>query len=1174
MAFELGGSIILKDLFSASLAKLSAGGKQVDATFDQVGDSVDAAALSAKQGLAELRREMDRIQQAARKTGDISVGDLARYRELSGAVRATGSDMDDLFGKTQKAGGVMETLGKVTLVTATAFGALRTAASVIDLAKVAAQAEAVETSFNSLTAGMGVNGQKLVSDLEAASRGAVDQITLLRVANRALLAGGAEMAEQLPDILRAARAASLATGQDIQFVFDTLTKGIVKASPLLIDNAEVYIQVGASVDEYARSLGKATEELTFQERKLAISNAVTQQTIGLEQRLGIEATTAAEEIVTLSVAIDEVKRAGGELLNVAGLPEFFANLAKSLRSSIDLGETTDALDDVRRQLEAIGDERALASLDQQIATLQRAQAAAGAGIFPSQDKIMAARLTYITALGDVVAGYETYIAARRAAENPELAAYQRQRDLAEAASALSEEEQAAAAASSAFAAALSEANREAGGLEATAQSLAGIVAGLKDLAGLTPKIPQLSTLFGTDTNAIRAYLAEVERIAPEQAGAISQVRQWVDAFEDYREAIIGNALELSDNREALERLAQSFPEFGGDVAGLVENFDKLPPVIQGIVQGLGGFGYAFEDAVDKATAKLSGIDAVKAKLESAAATFQTLASIPVGALQTPELPKDLSFDPQPWREYLETIRSTYGAASNEYVQTTQRMLTALEEQQQAVAQAALGIDDYGARLDYLAGAILGPAASTEDLLAAVDRLPPALQAAIDPTLSLADAVERLQAAAARPVTIGVRVAGLESTLAQVDDLALRLAGVLNPDQVRQFRDRLRLDAEQFWTETNATDEFNLRVQQEAWLSTQEDIVSGYLSGYQQMERGAAQAATRIADSAGDLRGKIESALRAGLEVTPEDFALTDAGKYQDKALEAARRLAAVAERGFAELSIHPDWAGALKIPPEVLSGSEAELKAWAARTQANVEALARPDLIDWDAFVASFQQQLDQEAAQDLTIDIAVEKLNAAGLLSGTPEEQRKQVAEALGLAMPEMTIDALFKTQEGAAGVLLSDLLGGAEALEVPVRLTPAQQAATDSPSGLVPTGPVEGIDSPSGFAPEPIAMTTTVDMAAAKAQGLEAGKTMAGGFVEGASTIAVGRDIGLAWTTDFASNSTLFEAMGLSSGKITGDAYVTALKGAVGKARMELAALVAPEVAEILKRQDGGLP
>ena len=1173
MAFELGGSIVLRDLFSGPLGRLVTGARQVDTSFDQVGDSIDGMALSSKRYLAGLQQEIDQIQRAARVSGDISIGDLARYREISATVREAGGDLDKLYGKTQRTGGVMEALGKVTLVTATAFGALRAAASVLDLARVAAQAEAVETSFNNLTKGMGVNGQQLVDELQATSRGAIDQVTLLRVANRALLAGGAEMAEQLPDILRAARAASLATGQDIQFVFDTLTKGIVKASPLLIDNAEVYIQVGASVDAYARSLGKATDELTFHERKMAISNAVMEQTVGLEQRLGIEATTSAEQIASLSAAVSELQLALGGALNKTGLPKTLGDLASSARAATETRAYTKDLRELQETLEAMGESDAARALDRQLAAIDR-QRTRRMSMASSLQEVVRVNEDQAAALADLAAQAQTYTDARKAAENPELAAYRRARDLTAATMQLSEAEQKAAEASSAFAAALSEANQKTSGLEATAGNLANIVAGMQSLAGMTPKLPQITTLFGTDTDAIRTYLAEVERIAPEQANAVSQVNQWVDAFEGYRESIIGNALELTNNREALEKLAQAFPEFGGNVAGLVDNFDDLPPVIQGLVQFLGGFGIAFETAVDKATAKLSGIDAVKTKLEGAAAAFQSLANIPVGALQTPELPKDLAFDTGPWREYLNTIRQVYGEAGAEYVQTTERTLRAMEAQQQAVAQAALAIDDYGARLDYLAGAILGPAASTEDLLAATDRLPAVLQAAIDPALSLADAVERLQAAAAKPVTIGVRVAGMQNAMNQVDSLALRLAGVLNPDQVRQFRDRLRLDAERFWTDTNAIDEFGLRVQQEAWLSSQEKIVSSYLSGYQQMERGAAQAATRIADSAGALRSKIESALRVGLEVTPEDFALTDAGQYQDKALEAARRLAAVVERGFGELEIHPDWAAALKIPPEVLAGTEAGLKAWAARTRADVEMLARPDMIDWDAFLVSFQQQLDREAAQDLTVDIAVEKLNAAGLLSGSPEEQRKKVAEALGLAMPEMTIDALFKTQTGAAGVLLSDLLGGADALEVPVRLTPAQETAIDSPTGFVPPSLLESLNTLNDFAPEPVALTTTVDLVTAQAQGLEAGQTMAGGFVEGASTVTAGRDIGLAWATDFAGNAQLFEAIGLSSGKITGEAYVTALKGEVGTVKLELARMVAPEVAAILQRQDGGLP
>jgi len=88
------------------------------------------------------------------------------------------------------------------------------------------------------------------------------------------LAGGATIANELPRLLEIARAASIATGQDIGYVFETLTKGVIKASPLLIDNAEVYIKVGHAVDEYAAKMGKSTDELSQQQRQLAVLNSV------------------------------------------------------------------------------------------------------------------------------------------------------------------------------------------------------------------------------------------------------------------------------------------------------------------------------------------------------------------------------------------------------------------------------------------------------------------------------------------------------------------------------------------------------------------------------------------------------------------------------------------------------------------------------------------------------------------------------------------------------------------------------------------------------------------------------------------------------------------------------------------------------------------------------------
>lgn len=158
----------------------------------------------------------------------------------------------------------------------------------------AAAGTAIKQSFQSLARASGVNADKLIANMQRASKGTVAEVDLIRSANRALLAGGADIANELPRLLEIARAASIATGQDIGYVFETLTKGVIKASPLLIDNAEVYIKVGHAVDEYAARMGKSTDELSQQQRQLAVLNAVLAEGDEFIRSTGTDLETATD----------------------------------------------------------------------------------------------------------------------------------------------------------------------------------------------------------------------------------------------------------------------------------------------------------------------------------------------------------------------------------------------------------------------------------------------------------------------------------------------------------------------------------------------------------------------------------------------------------------------------------------------------------------------------------------------------------------------------------------------------------------------------------------------------------------------------------------------------------------------------------------------------------------
>jgi hypothetical protein len=143
-----------------------------------------------------------------------------------------------------------------------------------------------------------------------------------------------------------------------------------------------------------------------------------------------------------------------------------------------------------------------------------------------------------------------------------------------------------------------------------------------------------------------------------------------------------------------------------------------------------------------------------------------------------------------------------------------------------------------------------------------------------------------------------------------------------------------------------------------------------------------------------IRSDAEAVLMAGTSVTQGDVLATQAGNYKDKPLEAARRLEDIANRGM-----DSPWAKILVPPAEVIAQGDAAIKAWAAGTKQDVLDLTRPDLINWDAFVSGFDQMKQREAGKQLTLDIAIGKLDEAGLLTGVSQEDRKkQVAKALGI--------------------------------------------------------------------------------------------------------------------------------------------------------------------------------
>jgi len=195
-------------------------------------------------------------------------------------------------------GGIQGSLGKLGKVAAgLAVGAAAgVGALVVGIGKLASDAAALEPvrqSFERLATDAGTSAQAMLSSMREASQGMITDAALMENANKAMLLIGQDVADELPQMLKIAQAASRATGEDMGFMFQSLVTGIGRSSKLIIDNLGITMDVTAANEEYAAALGKTVDELTDAEKKQAFMNQVMVAGEDMINRLG-EGTGGAQ----------------------------------------------------------------------------------------------------------------------------------------------------------------------------------------------------------------------------------------------------------------------------------------------------------------------------------------------------------------------------------------------------------------------------------------------------------------------------------------------------------------------------------------------------------------------------------------------------------------------------------------------------------------------------------------------------------------------------------------------------------------------------------------------------------------------------------------------------------------------------------------------------------------
>ena len=209
------------------------------------------------------------------------------------------------FGK--KLEGVLDVVTKSAAAAAAAGAVFKQA---FDLSNEGAQISQLRDSFELMNAQV-FKTPDLLENMSEAVKGTIKDTDLMKSLLTLTAGAGNEAAQayaaaapQLLEIAKASNKLNPALG-DTAFLFDSLALGIKRGSPLILDNLGLTIKIGEANETYAKQLGKSVEQLTAEEKQMALLNATLAAGDTLIAQVGGNVDSQADAWARLSVKVSE-----------------------------------------------------------------------------------------------------------------------------------------------------------------------------------------------------------------------------------------------------------------------------------------------------------------------------------------------------------------------------------------------------------------------------------------------------------------------------------------------------------------------------------------------------------------------------------------------------------------------------------------------------------------------------------------------------------------------------------------------------------------------------------------------------------------------------------------------------------------------------------------------------
>jgi hypothetical protein len=229
----------------------------------------------------------------------------------------------------ESVGNLIAGMGEGLLTVGVAALALKTT---FDLVFDGDQIKRTDALFENLAQNFGLAGDALKNDLLKAAGGMADTTEVLNSANKAMVGLG-QNSDMIPKIMEVARKTTMAFGGELTSNFDQIARAVEIGSTRFLRQQNIIIDQKKAFDDYARSIGVATEELNESGRQQAVFNAVMEFSSKNLKSINTEVETSTTSWVKLKVGVKEASEGIAIAINnIAGptITRLFTTLGQTL----------------------------------------------------------------------------------------------------------------------------------------------------------------------------------------------------------------------------------------------------------------------------------------------------------------------------------------------------------------------------------------------------------------------------------------------------------------------------------------------------------------------------------------------------------------------------------------------------------------------------------------------------------------------------------------------------------------------------------------------------------------------------------------------------------------------------------------------------------------------------